>query len=204
MTLGLLGVAVLAYGLTAGFYPRFYTLEWDEDVQLHDGRVIVVHMRHTYERRHMGFSRYADAYSRDTEMRFDAGAPTGPVTQLFKGYHPFFLGHYDGEWYVTLYGSPYGRSDEMPGQDWRRHAHGCPPSAALVQGRFEPIPQKDLPAVFKTPNILVLDGEPAELAQFDGRHLSLQDKAVWLQAHPGDPYSVKICRLHTVPVPAQV
>jgi len=137
MTVGLLGLAVLAYGFTAGFYPRFYTLEWDEDVQLQDGRVIVVHLKHTYERLHMGFSRYADAITRDTEMRFDAGPPIGTVTQLFKGYHPLFLGQYEGKWYVTLYGSPYGRSDEMPGQDWSRRTFGCPPAAVWVNDHFE-------------------------------------------------------------------
>lgn len=42
---------VAVYALKIGFYPRNFDLQWDEEVQLHDGRIIVVHVKHFYERR---------------------------------------------------------------------------------------------------------------------------------------------------------
>jgi hypothetical protein len=45
----ILGGLVAAPLLSGCIWPREFDLEWDEEVQLHDGRVIVVHLKHTYE-----------------------------------------------------------------------------------------------------------------------------------------------------------
>ena len=39
-------------------YDRWFDLEWDEEVLLSDGRVIVVHLKQTYERLSQSLSRY--------------------------------------------------------------------------------------------------------------------------------------------------
>ena len=31
-------------------YDRYFTIEWDEEVELHDGRIIIVHIKRTFER----------------------------------------------------------------------------------------------------------------------------------------------------------
>jgi hypothetical protein len=36
--------------ITACLWDRYFVLSWDEEVQLHDGRVIIVKLRHTYEK----------------------------------------------------------------------------------------------------------------------------------------------------------
>ena len=48
--LALAAVLGLIYVLNFGFYSRFFDIAWDEEVQLHDGRVILVHVKQTYER----------------------------------------------------------------------------------------------------------------------------------------------------------
>lgn len=51
-TIGGLAIAAvlgLTYVLNFGLYPRYFDITWDEEVQLHDGRMIVVHVKRTFE-----------------------------------------------------------------------------------------------------------------------------------------------------------
>ena len=56
-------------------YPRFFDIEWDEEVLLHDGRIIWVHVKRTFERRSQ-YDRW-EGIHRDTEVNFDAGGKIG-------------------------------------------------------------------------------------------------------------------------------
>jgi hypothetical protein len=181
--------------LSACLYDRRFDLDWDEEVRLHDGRVIVVHLKNTYERIHQGFTRYGGTImSRDTTLTFDAGGTSGKVTQLFKGFGPSLLDQHEGAWYVTLRGAPYYRSEEIPGQNWGRYAWGdCDEVAKLVGTQFVPIRIHDLPRALRTPNML-LYGIAAEHAQFQGRRISLKDKEDWLATHSLGYGHINTCR----------
>jgi hypothetical protein len=181
----LLLAATSAPLLSGCLYDRWFYLEWDEEVQLHDGRVIVVHLKRTYERLSQGFTRYGGSIiSRDTTLTFDAGGPSGKVNQLFKGHRLSLLDQHEGAWYVTLRGAPYYRSEEIPGQNWGRYAWGdCDEVAKLVGTRFTPLQIHDLPRALRMPNML-LYGIAAEHAQFHERRISLRDKEDWLIRHP--------------------
>jgi len=181
--------------LNGCLYDRWFDLEWDEEVQLHDGRVIVVHLKNTYERIHQGFKRYGGTImSRDTTLTFDAGETTGKVTQLFKGFGPSLLDQHEGTWYVMLRGGSYYRSQEIPGQDWGRYPSlNCDEVAKLVGTQFIPIRLQDLPQVFREPNILQY-GTAAEHAQLHERRISLKDKEVWLVKHPLSSGHINTCR----------
>lgn len=187
--------AMAALG-TGCFYDQWFDLEWDEEVLLHDGRVIVVHLKHSYERRSSSFTRYDGLIlPRDTTLTLDAGGSIGRVTQLFKGFHPMFLGQYEGEWYAVLYGGDYYRSRELPGQDWG-DLEGPDGQWAikLVHGKWIPISMSRLPEVFQQPNMLLLYGTVAEHAEFNGKRLTLKDKQAWLGEHPLGPESVRLTR----------
>ena len=94
--------------LSACFWDKHFDLKWEEEVQLHDGRVIVVRLKYTYERiSTSGFTRYENAIPRDTELSFDTGGKGGTVTQLLKGFNPMLLDEKDGVWYLVMYGSHY-------------------------------------------------------------------------------------------------
>jgi hypothetical protein len=168
-------------------YPKYFDLEWNEEVQLHDGRVIVVHLKHTYERLYQGITPYGGTIlPRDTTLTFDAGGSSGKLTQLFKGFHPLFLGEYDGVWYVILYGSHYYKSEQIPGQNWGLNWYGSGQVARLEGKGFVPISLHDLPAVFTKPNMLYLHGSASEHAQWDGKRVTLETKAEWRAKHrPG-------------------
>ncbi|MFS2035132.1 hypothetical protein ACEN8I_14010 [Polaromonas sp. CT11-55] len=181
--------------LSGCLYDRWFDLEWDEEVQLHDGRVIVVHLKRSYERLNQGFTRYGGTIiSRDTTLTFDAGGTTGKVTQLFKGFGPSLLDQHEGAWYVTLRGGSYYRSQEIPGQDWGRYAWGdCDEVAKLVGTQFVPIRIHDLPRALREPNML-LYGTAAEYAQFHELRISLKNKEAWLVKHPLSYGHINTCR----------
>lgn len=171
--------------LSGCLYSRYFDLEWDEEVLLHDGRVVVVRLKHTYERLQQGLTPYSGTIlARDTTLTFDGGGGVGLVTQLFKGFHPMFLGQHNGNWYTILYGGDYYKSNEIPGQNWGLNWYESGQVAMLQGGKFVPISLHDLPLVFTKPNMLYLRGRVSEHAEFDGGRVTLKEKATWLAKYP--------------------
>ena len=183
--------------MTGCLWPRFFDLGWDEEVQLHDGRVIVVKVKYTYER--LGgpvrFSRYGSLILRDTTLTFDAGPPNGMISQFFMGVHPILLDQADGIWYVVLNGGPYGQSRQVPGQNWGPGQNFSEQNIALLKDKnFSPTSIKQLPAMFTIPNLLVQYSPVEELAAFNSTRLTLTQKASYLNKYPLGPGDMKIER----------
>lgn len=97
---GLALVVAAAYVWEYGFYPRYFDIEWDEEVRLHDARMIVVHVKRTFERR-ARFQRWL-AFDRDTEIAFNAGPPRGIFRRKFERYDVKMIEEQEGNWYVSL------------------------------------------------------------------------------------------------------
>lgn len=172
--------------LSACFWDKHFDLKWEEEVQLHDGRVMIVKLKYTYERiSTSGFTRYENAIPRDTELSFDAAGKDGAITQLIKGFHPMLLDEKDGIWYMVMYGSHYGHSDRIPGQNWgsAETADGNR-AASLQSGQFKPISLRELPDVFDRPNVLMLYGGADDHAKFDGTRVTLAQKMMFHTKHP--------------------
>ncbi|MEO8298194.1 MAG: hypothetical protein ABI574_10365 [Burkholderiales bacterium] len=181
-----------AWPLLTGFiWPQFFDLSWDEEVQLHDGRVIVVHLKFTYERLSR-LSKYERAIMRNTEMSFDAGPPYGRVTQLFIHQRPMLLDEQDGRWFVLLQGRA-GKSVQDWGMDQNGHAQR---TAALDSRGFHPIPLGDLPLGISKPNMLVDYAPINVLTQFDGSLITIEKKKVYLEQYPLGPADRVIYRPH--------
>lgn len=81
-------------------YGQYFDIEWDEEVLLHDGRMLVVHVKRTFERRSQ-FDRWL-AHDRDTEITFDAESPSGKVTRKFERYDVTMIEQRDLNWYFGL------------------------------------------------------------------------------------------------------
>ena len=175
-------------------YDRVFELEWDEEVQLLDGRVIVVHIKRSYLRIEQGISRYGGVIrGLDGTLSFETGGSVGRVTQLFKGFYPIFLDNYEGNWYAVIIGGYYPKSREQPGQDWGNYEGPGGRAVKLVEQKFVPISKLDLPAPFVKPNML-LYGEAKEHAEFAGKRVTLVDKAQWYVEHPPGPGDVSLER----------
>jgi hypothetical protein len=92
--------AVAAPLLTGCVYGQYFDIEWDEEVLLHDGRMIVVHVKRTFTRR-TRFNRW-EGFHRDTEISFDAGGRIGRLTKKFERYDVYAIEFDRGNWYFFL------------------------------------------------------------------------------------------------------
>jgi hypothetical protein len=182
----LLSAAMSPLLLSSCFYGKNFDLEWDEEVQLHDGRTIVVHLKYTYERLAPGLLPHGGTnILRDSVLTFDAGGRTGRVSQVFRGYHPMFLDQHEGTWYSVLYGGDYGQSRLLPGGDWGEMEGPYGQwTIKLVEGKWMAISMRDLPDQFQVPNVMILYGDASEMASFSGRVVTLADKQRWLELYP--------------------
>lgn len=180
-----------------GLYPRYFDISWDEELRLHDGSVIVVHVKDTYERRGSRLSRYADAVRRRTQVTFDAGPSLGHITFSTRlGIR--LLDRVERNWYVVLFGQgPFGNfPDETPvqwGLDFSKNEERL---AKLRDGRFIPISWDEAPAnAIMAPNFLLSSiSIDSFVEQYRNTRLTLDDKANLKLAYPPGPTAESIAR----------
>jgi hypothetical protein len=183
---GLVFVLLLALGYIRlfGLYPRYFDIQWDEEVFLHDGHVIVVHVKRTYERQGSRFKQYDEnrIQYRRTELTFES-APG--IQQVFTTRLPVaYLGQFNKQWYVVLSTQgPYGNfPDEMPthwGSDFSTKEQRL---AILKEGTFVPISWDAAPVPLNQGNML---GSAffSELVAWNGTRLSLSQKQKFQAVH---------------------
>lgn len=176
--LGAIAIALtlgVTYVMNFGLYPRYFDIAWNEEVQLHDGRVILVHVTRTFERRGMRLDRW-DGIHRDTEISFDAGGTIGRFTKKFERYDTAFLHNKDGNWYFAL-----GVTTGTPPVELVTRE-----KSVLVlkrDGTQFAIRRDELPSEFRTFNIMPLTPSSVGVAQFDGKKLTISEKRAHWQAN---------------------
>lgn len=184
-----LAVATTASLLASCLWQRFFDLRWEEELQLHDGRVIVVTLKYTYER--LGdwarLHKYGPSILRETTLAFDAGQNHGVVVQTLKRQRPLLLGTDQQNWFLVIE-QVSGMTGVEAGQDWGidQNGHGQR-VAVLKDGRFWPVAMALLPEQLTTPNFLLGGGHIEELAEFNDKRVSLAEKSAYLAAHSLDP-----------------
>lgn len=177
------------------FYRQFYTVTWDEEVRLHDGRIIVANLRFKYERLWF-FTQYQETMLREVTLTFDAGAPYGIVKQQFKRMRPELLNYYKGEWYVVISLRGAGDDPKLTGQDWGSVQTGDGQyTLKLTSEGFKPIPIAQFPAAISDLNLLL--NVPRQLSpSFNGMRLDLGAglKTQLLQKYPLHPNWAKLSK----------
>lgn len=195
----------VAYTLFIGWYPRYFYISWDEEVQLHDGRIIMVHVKSKYERLHHEFSRYASAIHRDTEITFTPENQKGQITQILKGGRPLILDHKNGTWFLVFSWSAEWSPQLLQGQNWGPDQNGNGQRVAILEGtQFKKASICVLPNEFQTPNFLLRYADAAELSHFDGTLLTLAHKKKYLEKYPllyGDAYIERPVKQNECPKP---
>jgi hypothetical protein len=177
--------AVAIYTLTIGMYPRHFSLEWDEEVQLHDGRLIVVHVKHTYERLHNEFGRYTSAIPRSAEITFEPKSVKGPITQVLMGGKPMLLDQHAGNWLLVFSWTSQWSPHLLGGQNWGPDQNGNGQRVAILDGAtFKPTTMCSLPDELYKPNLLSQSAGAEVLSKFDGQRITLQQKQDHLRKHP--------------------
>ncbi|MBP7111648.1 MAG: hypothetical protein KBA82_01415 [Nitrosomonas sp.] len=180
--------------MTGCIYDRYFDIEWDEEVLLHDGRVIIVHVKNTYERRGGGLKKYDETKItfRRKELIFEA-APGKFVT--FSTRMPVaYLGNFDNDWFVVISGQgPYGNyPDELPTR-WGNNFSTLEQRLAILQnGTFLPVDWDRSPSALTTMNML----ESAffiEYVAWNKKRITLEQKKIFNNTYPS-PYGQQITR----------
>ncbi len=170
--------AVIVVTLAAiGIYPKFFDIEWDEEVQLHDGQTTIVHMKRTFERL-SGLQRW-NAVQRDTEISFDAGGKIGRFSKRFQRYDVDFIHRKDGYWYIYLVNTTGSPPDKLV--DWHAGFLILTPEGEIRKASS----WSDLPPEFKTRNIMPATPNAAGIVKFDGTRLSRAEKLRHWKQFPG-------------------
>jgi hypothetical protein len=196
---GLLAAAFSAPLLTGCIWPRFFHIGWDEEVQLHGGRVIVVKVKYTYERLSgLTFDRYGRTILRNTEFSFDAGPPIGRFTQLFQKHRVDIVEHFNGKWYLLLQtrgGLLTVEKDGVWKEVWGSMQNASGQKCwSLDEKGFVQASINDLPDEFLKINVLK-DYPPAgELAALDGTLVTLAQKVALIARYPMNPSDLQIER----------
>lgn len=187
----LAGVLLGLYAWQFGWQsPWRFELAWDEEVQLHDKRIIDVHIARTYERRSL-LSR-GDSRRLATRISFDAGPPFGRFSHQFAPDDVALIDQYQQVWYFVA--APAGgglREGELAPAFWTLR-----PAQALQQAARG----DKLPDVFTRWNVMPATPDAATLAQFDNTRLPLDQKMRHWAAHPRSDRDEAI-RLGPAPAP---
>lgn len=184
--------------LTGCFYDRMFELEWDEEVKLHDGQVIVVHRKTSYERLSQGLMPYdGTIIPRDTTISFPED-PDNPnsgkrITQFVKNGGFSRLDRYKGKWVIGGVSASLGKY--QPQAVWgpgRGTFMGF-----LIEGKFLPKSLCTLPESLKgRGQFLGLDirnvaGYPNLVhRKFANTLVTLREKTAWNESLPksaGEP-----------------
>ena len=165
---GVVFLTIVALALLWRGYPRLFELSWDEEVRLHDGRVVVVGRSIQYERLDR-WSRYDGTIPRKETLRF---VPQGEQQQRevsFPNLRLFVFDTHGGVNYLVLTPTSgrSGMADHSP------FPAGEPPGdyrvLRLTGDGFVQIPLKDLPAAIVDANLLWNDS--ARVVSLHAGHL---------------------------------
>lgn len=179
--------------LNGCFYDRFFDIEWDEEVRLHDGRVIVVHMKRKYERQRNSLLPYdPDSIQfRGNEMEFNIN-PSQRVA--VKTRQPLgCLDQFGSDWFVVISGQgPYGVVEESPtrwGSDFTTNEQRL---AKLVDSEFRAVSWEEAPPNLRYLNIVSNLFYP-EFSEWNGKKITLAMKEKFRATH-GFPAIARISR----------
>ena len=169
--------AAAAFPLLAGCsetYPPFFDIEWDEEVLLHDGRVIWVHVKRTFERRSLT-DRW-EGIHRDTEISFDAGGKIGRLTKKFERYDIIFLEADRGNWYFLL-GEMGHVKTRIVGQD-------VPVLILQANGLEGPAKAWQEVPYFPKTNFMPITPDTTGVSQFHQKRLTVSEKLEYWNKYP--------------------
>jgi hypothetical protein len=173
--------AALTVPLLSGcLYGQYFDIEWDEEVLLHDGRVIVVQVKRTYERIGARIDKYPE-HPRLVSMSFSFD--TGDKKRFqhtFKKGVLHFLDERDGKWYIGYNADPGDPSVEIGTRLLYPHI-----AILNIDGSIsKPESWNDVPAEIKNANILPATPNPKVIAKFQGKLITVAEKMAHWSAYP--------------------
>ena len=83
-------------------FSRYFDVEWDEEVELFGGKIIIVHIKRGYERTSSIFDPDLRSIQRSVEITFDAGGRIGVFKRKFDNYDVRYIYKNKEYWYIAL------------------------------------------------------------------------------------------------------
>jgi hypothetical protein len=174
-------VLAVGYVFKFGLYPRYYDIQYDEEVQLHDGRIIVVHIKRAYQRKGLMLEQFPQyPYRMGMEFSFDRG----PFGQRFSHYIKRgdlgFIDQKDGKWYIG-----YGMEGGDPSAELGSRA--IYPNVAILNpdgSITKPQSWNEVPSEITQVNIMPSTPDEQVMSKFNGTKLTLQTKMQHWAANP--------------------
>jgi hypothetical protein len=171
---GLAFLVIVALALAWRGYPRLFELSWEEEVWLHDGRVVVVGRSIQYERLDR-WSKYDGTIARKETLRFTPEGESQQREVSFPNLRLFVFDVYGGVNYLVL--TPTSGRSRSPEDS--PFPVGEPPGNYRVLrwtgDRFVQIPLKELPLAIVGRNLSWDDSAPRIVA-YEGKRLSVPEK----------------------------
>ncbi len=174
--LGVLAIGLVlaaGYVLKFGLYPREYDIQYDEEVQLHDGRIIVVHIKRVYRRKGLMLEKFPKyPYRMGMEFSFESGPAGKRFSHYFKKGSLGFLDQKDGKWYIG-----YGMDEGDPSAELGSRA--IYPNVAILNpdgSITKPKSWDEVPSEITQVNIMPSTPDEQVMSKFNGTKLMLQTK----------------------------
>ena len=155
-------------------YERYFDIEWDEEVLLHDGRIIWVHVKRTFQR-HSEYDQW-DGIHRDTEVSFDAGGRIGRWTKKFERYNVGMIEEDRGNWYLLLF--------EMGHVTTRIVGQDVPVLILQSDGQERPARAWQEVPYFPKTNFMPITPDTKGVSQFHQKRLTVSEKLEYWQKYP--------------------
>lgn len=182
--LGMLAVLLVVAGgyvLANGQYPRYYDIQYDEEVQLHDGRVIVVHIKRVYQRKGLKLEKFPKyPYSMGMEFSFESGPSGQRFTHYIKRGNLEFLDQKDGKWYIGYFMDEGDPSAELGSRAIYPNVAILNPDGSITK----PKSWDEVPSEITQVNIMPSTPDEYVMSQFNGKKLTLQTKMQHWAANP--------------------
>ena len=162
------------YVLNFGLWPQYFDIAWDEEVQLHDGRVIALHVKRTYQRIGLRLEKYPqETYFKSMEFSFDTGFPTGKFTYVFnKPGDINFIDFVNDKWYV---GYNTGSTDISSGLG----VTNLYPHVVIISrdgSLTKPSTWKDIPSIISNVNVMPPTPNVRGISKFNNSVLTVEEK----------------------------
>lgn len=179
-------------------FSRYFDVEWDEEVELFGGKIIIVHIKRGYERTSSIFDPDLRSIQRSVEITFDAGGRIGIFKRKFDNYDVCYINKSGNNWYILLGGIGFVRK--------RIVSQAIPILIIHQDGQEVPASSWREVPYFSRENIMPPTPNAAGVLRFNGKLLTIAAKEAHWKKYPrgagdGDLINVRGVQPPAIPQP---
>ena len=179
-------------------FSRYFDVEWDEEVELFGGKIIIVHIKRGYERTSSIFDPDLRSIQRSVEITFDAGGRIGVFKKKFDNYDVRYIYKNKEYWYIALSEIGFVRNRVVGEKVPILIVH--PDRKEVAASEWGQVPY------FKKSNIMPPTPNAAGVLHFNGKLLTIAAKEAHWKKYPrgagdGDLINVRGVQPPAIPQP---